>query len=185
MRLKLTYPEDMPTRRKGNKEIRTHLVFLREQLWQRLIKYKVKDSWAVMKNHIPIRIETNIGADCSQPHERFAIKTLDRERFQDAVKAALQDLQALEQDASHQEINRRLQSIQRILSKALPIYYQKAKPGKPARSRWNKECEELLYQHCRAREGIVLTTKQMRMKPGTEVQSGDAEGEQIGMAVVY
>lgn len=112
----LANPEGAITFRKSNRlESTIDLAFLSPSLWDRLISCEVKEDWAEIRDHFPIRTEIETSVDYRKETGRYAIQTLDEVGYVADVKPKLDNLPPLQDDASPGQINERFAEIQVIL----------------------------------------------------------------------
>ena len=102
------------------------------------------EQWALIEDHIPIRIILSIAANISREatSTRYALDKLD-------TKGLTADLQGQQLDT--------LEIIQNTLTTLLPKYCPKARPSPRARPEWSPRASTLLVGARRARRRYTAT----------------------------
>jgi hypothetical protein len=137
--LQLATPPGEPTWKRGQQESVIDLTFISQQLYNRAIHCGPEPSWAIIPDHIPIRISLDITAYPQPPSKRYAIHRLD-----------LEGLSQLVQDTPWDKAQEPLEALQELLATALPDYCPYTRPSPYAARRWSPQAAALLTESRKA-----------------------------------
>ena len=146
--LQLLTEQGDPTWKRGEQATVIDLTFASYALSQRVEFCGTEPSWALTKDHIPIRITLNIraAADTRAESRRYALQKLNLEGLSRAV----------EESRWKSEPNP-LEALQETLERSLPKFCPKARPSPRARPSWSPKATELLAGARRARHKLNVS----------------------------
>lgn len=142
--LSLCTPAGEATWARGLRRTVIDLTFASEALAGRILYCGPQDHWAVIQDHIPIRIEIDwSGGEVEEPRTtKFAIRSLDHEALRDETRRTLVEGETL---ATLQD------KLRAALAKACPT----AKPSRKARHEWSLAVRDLLRRTRDARRRVL------------------------------
>jgi endonuclease/exonuclease/phosphatase family metal-dependent hydrolase len=87
--LVLALPPGSVTWRRRGQALTIDLVFVSEELAQRIVECQPQESWAQTANRIPLLLRIETGCSRAEPKARFAVSKIDAPRFRQAVRLKL------------------------------------------------------------------------------------------------